>query len=72
MKVVIVDYGMGNVRSVASALKFLNVTDIIIIIDHITQNLLIENDHQLLLADINFDNNINITDIILVIDLIIE
>ena len=30
MKVVIVDYGMGNVRSVASALKFLNVTDIII------------------------------------------
>ena len=30
MKVVIVDYGMGNVRSVASALKFLDVSDIII------------------------------------------
>ena len=30
MKVVIVDYGMGNVRSVASALKFLNVDSIII------------------------------------------
>jgi imidazole glycerol-phosphate synthase subunit HisH len=30
VKVVIVDYGMGNVRSVVSALKFLNVTDIII------------------------------------------
>jgi len=50
----------------------LNVTDIIIIIDHITQNNPIINNHKLLLADINFDTNINITDIILLIDLIIE
>jgi len=50
----------------------LNVTDIIIIIDHITQNNLITNDHKLLLSDMNFDNSINITDIILAIDLIIE
>jgi len=50
----------------------INVTDIIIIIEHITQNNLIINDHKLLLADINSDNSINITDIVLVIDLIIE
>jgi glutamine amidotransferase len=30
MKVVIVDYGMGNIRSIVSTLNFLNVTDVII------------------------------------------
>ena len=30
MKVAIVDYGMGNIRSIASALKYINVRDIII------------------------------------------
>ena len=49
-----------------------NVTDIIIIIDHITQNNLIINNHELLLADIDSDDSINITDIILMIDSIIE
>ena len=50
----------------------INVTDIIIIIDHITQNNLITSNHKLLLADINSDNSINIADIILMIDSIIE
>ncbi len=50
----------------------LNVTDIIIMIDHIIQNNLLINEHKLLLADINFDNSINIADIILIVDLIIE
>ena len=30
MKVAIVDYGMGNIRSIASALKYINVRDIVI------------------------------------------
>ena len=50
----------------------INVTDIIIIIDHIIENNIIANNHKLFLADINSDNTINITDIILLIDLIIE
>jgi hypothetical protein len=50
----------------------INVTDIIILIEHITNNNLISNAHQLLLSDINNDQNINITDIIIVIDSIIE
>ncbi len=50
----------------------LNVTDIIITIDHIIQSTIITNDHKLLLADINFDTTINITDIILMVYLIIE
>tara|TARA_Y100001970_G_scaffold8569_1_gene9949 strand:+ start:362 stop:1426 length:1065 start_codon:yes stop_codon:yes gene_type:complete len=50
----------------------INVTDIIIIIDHIIENNIIANEHKLFLADINSDNAINITDIILLIDLIIE
>ena len=49
-----------------------NVTDIIIIIEHITSNNIINNSQQILLADINNDQNINITDIILIIDSIIE
>ncbi len=30
MKIVIVDYGMGNIRSIVSALKFLNVHDVVV------------------------------------------
>jgi len=30
VKVAIVDYGMGNIRSIASALKYINVRDIVI------------------------------------------
>tara|TARA_B110000438_G_C15764186_1_gene628750 strand:+ start:177 stop:1304 length:1128 start_codon:yes stop_codon:yes gene_type:complete len=50
----------------------INVTDIIIIIEHITSNNLMTNSQQLLLSDINNDQNINITDIIIIIDSIIE
>ena len=50
----------------------LNVTDIIIMIDHIIENTAIENPHKLLLSDINSDGAINITDIILMVYLIIE
>ena len=50
----------------------INVTDIIIVIDHIIDNNLITNTHQLFLSDINSDGNINITDIVFILDLIIE
>ena len=30
MKIVIVDYGMGNIRSISSALKYLGVEEVII------------------------------------------
>ena len=50
----------------------INITDIIIAIDHIIDNNLITNPHQLLLSDVNYDGSINITDIIFILDLIIE
>ena len=50
----------------------INVTDIIILIDHIIDNNLITNAHQLFLSDINTDGNINITDIVFILDSIIE
>ena len=52
--------------------EIINITDIIIAIDHIIDNNLITNSHQLLLSDVNSDGNINITDIIFILDLIIE
>lgn len=50
----------------------INVTDIVIMIDHIIDNNLITNSHQLFLSDINTDGNINITDIVFILDSIIE
>ena len=50
----------------------INITDIIIAIDHIIDNNPITNPHQLLLSDVNYDGNINITDIVFILDLIIE
>ena len=50
----------------------INITDIIIIIDHIISNNMITNSHQLMLSDLNNDEIINITDIIFITDLIIR
>ena len=50
----------------------INITDIIIIIDHIISNNIITNSHQLMLSDLNNDEAINITDIIFLTDLIIR
>ena len=50
----------------------INVTDIIILVEHIIDNTIITNNQQLLLSDINYDQDINITDIILVVDSIIQ
>lgn len=49
-----------------------NITDIIIIIEHIIDTNLINNEHQLFLSDINNDETTNITDIINLVDLVIE
>ena len=51
---------------------FINITDIIIAIEHIIDINIIINDHQLLLFDINTDDQLNVTDIIFIIDSIID
>ena len=50
----------------------INVTDIIIIIEHIINNNILTDPQQLLLSDVNSDENINITDVIFIIDSIID
>ena len=42
------------------------------LIEHIISSSIIDNDHQLLLSDINSDGNINVSDIVFIVDLIIE
>jgi len=49
-----------------------NITDIIIIIEHIIDTNIINNEHQIFLSDVNNDNTTNITDIINLVDLVIE
>ena len=50
----------------------INITDIIIIIDHIINNNQIINPQELFLSDVNHDESINVTDVIFILDLIIE
>ena len=50
----------------------INITDIIVIIDHIINNNQIINPQKLFLSDVNHDDNINVTDVIFILDLIIE
>ena len=49
-----------------------NITDIIIMIEHITEINTINNPHKILLADINLDETINISDIIINIEYILN
>ena len=50
----------------------LNISDIILLIEHITSISLLSNDHQMILADVNKDNNINVSDIIIIVDQILN
>tara|TARA_B100000686_G_C16707767_1_gene927335 strand:+ start:64 stop:1200 length:1137 start_codon:yes stop_codon:yes gene_type:complete len=50
----------------------LNISDIILLIEHITSISILSTDHQIILADINQDNNINVTDIIIIVDQILN
>ena len=62
------DYQLGDINFDNN----INVTDIIISIEHIIENNILENNHQLFLLDSNSDNIINITDIVFIVGLIIE
>ena len=53
-----VDFGDLNFNNV------LNITDVIIMLEHILEIHYFQNTHKILLADINHDSNINIADII--------
>jgi len=50
----------------------LNISDIILLIEHITSISLLSTDHQIILADVNQDNNINVSDIIIIVDQILN
>jgi len=50
----------------------LNITDIVILIEHIIEINEIDNNHQLLLSDSNQDDMINVTDLIINLTLILE
>jgi len=50
----------------------INIGDIVILIEHITEINIINNPHKSLLADINLDEIINITDIIINIEYILN
>ena len=50
----------------------LNITDIVILIEHIIEINEIINNHQLLLSDSNQDDMINVTDLIINLTLILE
>ena len=48
------------------------ISDIIILIEHIASISLLSTEHQIFLADVNQDNNINVSDIIIIIDQILN
>jgi len=50
----------------------LNISDIIILIEHITSISLLSTEHQMILADANKDSNINVSDIIIIVDQILN
>ena len=50
----------------------INITDIVVLVEHIVGNTTLTNNQQLLLSDVNYDQNINITDVILIVDSIIQ
>ena len=50
----------------------LNISDIILLIEHITSISLLSTDHQIILADVNQDENINVSDIIIIVDQILN
>lgn len=52
--------------------NIINITDVIIMLEHIIDSFEISNNHQLLLSDINQDQSINIADIIINIETILE
>ena len=62
------NYNFGDVDFNQS----LNVSDIILIIEHIISDSIFNTEHQNLLADINQDNAINISDIIILIEEILN
>ena len=50
----------------------INITDVIIMIEHIIDENIFSNNHQFLLADINQDTSINIADLIINIENILS
>jgi len=52
--------------------QYINISDIILLIEHIIGENSFENNHQLLLADINKDDSINVADAILLIEHILD
>jgi len=52
--------------------SLVNVSDIILIIEHILLENEINNEHGLLLADYNYDELINVTDVILIVEQILD
>ena len=50
----------------------INITDIVLLIEHIISDNSISNSHQLFLSDLNNDTLMNVTDIILVIEKILR
>ena len=50
----------------------LNITDIVILIEHIIATNILDNEHKLLLSDSNLDKLINITDLIINLESILE
>ena len=50
----------------------INITDIVLLIEHIISDNSIYNSHQLFLSDLNNDTLMNVTDIILVIEKILR
>ena len=52
--------------------QYINISDIVILIEHIIGINTFDNNHQLLLADINLDDSINISDVVSLIDRILN
>ena len=50
----------------------LNITDLVILVEHIIATNVLYNEHKLLLSDSNLDNLINITDLIINLELILD
>ena len=50
----------------------LNISDVVLLIEHITSTSPFSNNHQLILADLNQDYNINVSDIIITVDQILN
>ena len=61
-----IDFEVGDINNDL----LIDVIDILIIVNHINENILIDN--QFIYADLNYDQNIDILDIVLIIDIILN